>query len=125
MIHAYGATVTLNAVDNINLTISGDGGALMSQAKESGASLLKVVSSQGSISIKSDSSSVLAEALTDSIKKDKSEVILSAAKDVSESAMKICLQKMPPYVELGDNHRAACWLCVQEQMKAQIGRAHV
>jgi len=33
--------------------------------------------------------------------------------------MKICLQKMPPYVELGDNHRAACWLCVQEQMKAQ------
>lgn len=36
-----------------------------------------------------------------------------------ESAMKICLQKMPPYVELGDNHRAACWLCVQEQMKAQ------
>ena len=35
-----------------------------------------------------------------------------------ESAMKICLQKMPPYVELGDNHRAACWLCVQEQMKA-------
>lgn len=28
-----------------------------------------------------------------------------------ESAMKICLQKMPPYVELGDNHRAACWLC--------------
>ena len=83
LIHAYGATVTLNAVDNINLTISGDGGALMSQAKESGASLLKVVSSQGSISIKSDSSSVLAEALTDSIKKDKSEVILSAAKDVT------------------------------------------
>ena len=36
-----------------------------------------------------------------------------------ESAMKICLQKMPPYVELEDNHRAACWLCVQEQMKAQ------
>ena len=36
-----------------------------------------------------------------------------------ESAMKICRQKMPPYVELGDNHRAACWLCVQEQMKAQ------
>ena len=36
-----------------------------------------------------------------------------------ESAMKICLQKMPPYVELGDNHRAACWLCVQDQIKAQ------
>lgn len=83
LIHAYGATVTLNAVDNINLTISGDGGALMSQAKGSGASLLKVVSSQGSISIKSDSASVMAEALTDSIQKDKSEVILSAAKDVT------------------------------------------
>ena len=36
-----------------------------------------------------------------------------------ESAMKICLQKMPPYVELGENHRAACWLCVQDQIKAQ------
>ena len=36
-----------------------------------------------------------------------------------ERARKICLQKMPPYVELGVNHRAACWLCVQEQMKAQ------
>ena len=36
-----------------------------------------------------------------------------------ESAMKICLQKMPPYVELGENHRSACWLCVQEQIKAQ------
>lgn len=32
-----------------------------------------------------------------------------------ESAMKICLQKMPPYVELGDNHRAACWLCVRNR----------
>ena len=31
-----------------------------------------------------------------------------------EHAMKICLQKMPPYVELGENHRAACWLCVQD-----------
>ena len=31
-----------------------------------------------------------------------------------EYAMKICLQKMPPYVELGDNHRAACWLRVQD-----------
>lgn len=36
-----------------------------------------------------------------------------------ESAMKICLQKMPPYVELGENHRSACWLCVQQQIKAQ------
>ena len=36
-----------------------------------------------------------------------------------EQAMKICLQKMPPYIELGENHRAACWLCVQEHMKSQ------
>ena len=41
-----------------------------------------------------------------------------------EYAMKICLQKMPPYVELGENHRAACWLRVQEQMaKEKSGQA--
>ena len=32
-----------------------------------------------------------------------------------EHAMKICLQKMPPYVELGEGHRSACWLRVQDQ----------
>ena len=38
--------------------------------------------------------------------------------------MKICLQKMPPYVELGDNHRSACWLRVQEQIeKEKAGQA--
>ena len=31
-----------------------------------------------------------------------------------EHAMKICLQKMPPYVAMGENHRAACWLRVQD-----------
>ena len=31
-----------------------------------------------------------------------------------EHAMKICLQQMPPYVEMGENHRAACWLRVQD-----------
>ena len=31
-----------------------------------------------------------------------------------EHAMKICLQKMPPYVEMGENHHAACWLRVQD-----------
>ena len=36
-----------------------------------------------------------------------------------EHAMKVCLQKMPPYVELGDNHRAACWLRVQDAIDAQ------
>ena len=30
--------------------------------------------------------------------------------------MKICLQKMPPYVELGEGHRSACWLRVQDQL---------
>ena len=34
-----------------------------------------------------------------------------------EHAMKICLKKMPPYVEVGDRHRSACWLRVQEQME--------
>lgn len=33
-----------------------------------------------------------------------------------EHTMKICLQKMPPYVNLGENHCAACWLHIQEQM---------
>ena len=33
-----------------------------------------------------------------------------------EHAMKICLQKMPPYVELGEGHRSACWLRVQDQL---------
>ena len=36
-----------------------------------------------------------------------------------EYAMKICLQKMPPYVELGENHRAACWLRVQDQLQGE------
>ena len=36
-----------------------------------------------------------------------------------EHAMKICLQKMPPYVELGGNHRSACWLRVQEQLERE------
>ena len=36
-----------------------------------------------------------------------------------EHAMKVGLQKMPPYVELGDNHRAACWLRVQDAINAQ------
>ena len=34
-----------------------------------------------------------------------------------EHCMKICLEKMPPYVYLGGgNHRSACWLRVQEQL---------
>ena len=41
-----------------------------------------------------------------------------------EHAMKVCLQKMPPYVELGEGHRSACWLRVQEQMaKEKAGQA--
>ena len=36
-----------------------------------------------------------------------------------EYAMKACLQKMPPYVEVSEGHRSACWLRVQEQIEAQ------
>jgi oligopeptide transport system ATP-binding protein len=36
-----------------------------------------------------------------------------------ESCMQICLQKMPPYVEMGDGHSSACWLRVQEKMKGK------
>ena len=37
-------------------------------------------------------------------------------------AMKVCLQKMPPYVELGEDHRSACWLRVQEAMEKKEGK---
>lgn len=31
--------------------------------------------------------------------------------------MKICLQKMPPHVEIGEGHKSACWLRVLEKKK--------
>ncbi len=36
-------------------------------------------------------------------------------------AMKECLQKMPPYVEVGENHRSACWLRVRDALKEKEG----
>ncbi|NLH02012.1 MAG: ABC transporter ATP-binding protein [Clostridiales bacterium] len=33
-----------------------------------------------------------------------------------ENCMQICLKKMPPYVELEEGHRSACWLRVQEYL---------
>ena len=36
-----------------------------------------------------------------------------------EKCMKICLKKMPPYVEVGENHRSACWLRVQERINKE------
>ena len=36
-----------------------------------------------------------------------------------EKCMKICLKKMPPYVEVGENHRSACWLRVQEMVNKE------
>ncbi len=33
-----------------------------------------------------------------------------------EHCMQVCLKKMPPYVELGHDHRSACWLRVEEGM---------
>ncbi len=47
-----------------------------------------------------------------------------------EHCMKICLRKMPPYVELGEGHRSACWLRVRERAAAgaetnpKEGRGH-
>ncbi len=38
-----------------------------------------------------------------------------------EECMHVCLKKMPPYVELGDDHRSACWLCVKKQMEEKEG----
>jgi len=34
-----------------------------------------------------------------------------------EHCMKLCLQKMPPHVELGEGHRSACWLRVRECLR--------
>ena len=36
-----------------------------------------------------------------------------------EHCMKICLKKMPPYVEIGGNHRSACWLRVLERLNGK------
>ncbi len=36
-----------------------------------------------------------------------------------EYAMKVCLQKMPPYIEVEEGHRSACWLRVQDILNAQ------
>lgn len=36
-----------------------------------------------------------------------------------ENCMQICLKRMPPYVDLGDGHRSACWLRVQENAKKE------
>lgn len=36
-----------------------------------------------------------------------------------EQCMKICLKKVPPYVEVGENHRSACWLRVQDQLNKE------
>ena len=36
-------------------------------------------------------------------------------------AMKVCLRRMPPYVDLGPGHRSACWLRVQERLPASPG----
>lgn len=38
-----------------------------------------------------------------------------------EHCMKICLQKMPPYVDVGEGHRSACWLRVQEALEKKEG----
>ena len=42
-----------------------------------------------------------------------------------DKCMNICLKKMPPYVELGENHRSACWLRVQEQLQKGEGKQDV
>ncbi len=36
-----------------------------------------------------------------------------------EHCMKICLQKMPPHVEIGEGHKSACWLRVLEKKKGE------
>ena len=40
-----------------------------------------------------------------------------------EGCMQVCLEKAPPDVVLGEGHRAACWLRVEEQLHKQRGEA--
>ena len=41
-----------------------------------------------------------------------------------EHCMKVCLTKQPPMVEVGENHRSACWRHVQEMRTQQAQSAH-
>jgi len=41
-----------------------------------------------------------------------------------EKCMQVCLKRMPPYVELGNGHRSACWLRVQEEMNKKEEQAN-
>ena len=41
-----------------------------------------------------------------------------------EDCMQICLKKMPPYVDVGPNHRSACWLCVKDKMDKKEEQAN-
>lgn len=36
-----------------------------------------------------------------------------------ENAMKICIEEVPPEVQMPDGHFASCWMSVKEQMEAQ------
>lgn len=36
-----------------------------------------------------------------------------------EKCMQVCLKQMPPYTELGDGHRCACWLCVKDKHRKE------
>ena len=36
-----------------------------------------------------------------------------------EYAMKICMQKQPPLFEIGEKHKAACWLCHEDAPKVE------
>lgn len=84
LIHAYGGTVDLTAVNDINLAISNDGGALMSQAvSKVGSSLLTLTSTAGSINVTSDGNTVLAGMLQDGLDDFVSKVKLTAAQNIT------------------------------------------
>lgn len=36
-----------------------------------------------------------------------------------ENAMKICIEEIPPEIQMADGHFASCWMSVKEQMEAQ------
>ena len=41
-----------------------------------------------------------------------------------ENAMKICIEQVPPEMQMPDGHYAACWLNVKEEMLAKQGGAN-
>lgn len=126
LIHAMGATVNIETVNDVVLSSTGDGGALMSQAiKGVGSSLLSIKSTSGSVSIESDSSAVMAQTLNTDLSGMKSELVINAAKNVTissaRSAAVLLRDNAGPYT--GDSGDASVNIHAGEVLTIKGGNA--